>query len=110
MGGAFVEEVEGPGGLECCESPGRGGVGLTSCLFGAGVEGGVTCLLAAPTCGDTLDPWVGCGGDLGRGGVGLMSCLLGIGVVGGVTCLLAAPVGSTLGPWVGGPACFAPDP
>ena len=90
MGGACVAEVEGPGGLECCEVLGRGGVGLMSCLLAAGVVGGVTCLLAAAPLEDTLDPWVGCCRGPGRVGVGLMSCLFGLGVVGGVTCLLAA--------------------
>ena len=61
-----------------------------SCLLETGGVGGVTCLLAAPSLVDTLDPWEGSGGGPGLGGVGLRSCLLGPGVVGGVTCVLAA--------------------
>ena len=67
-----------------------------SVLFGAGVVGGVPCLLAPPPLGLTLDPTEGCAAGPGRGGVDLVSCRFGPGVDGGVTCLLAAPsVGGT---------------
>ena len=76
-----------------------------SVLFGAGVVGGVTCLLAPPPLGLTLDPTEGCAAGPGRGGVDLMSCRFGPGVDGGVTCLLAAPsvVGKPRRPFNGRP-------
>ena len=88
----FVEtgrtaELDGP----CCGGAGRGGVGLMSCLLGAGVVGGVTCLPAGLSLSGTDDLTVPCCEGPGCWGVNLTSCLLEAGVVGGVTCLLADP-------------------
>ena len=55
-GTCLAAEVIGAGGPGCGLGPGRGGVGLVSCLLPIGAVGGVTCLLTGPPFGRALNP------------------------------------------------------